>query len=117
MSGPHRLRALLAAWAAFAESLQDGYEFGLDDYLNDLDVRRLIAETLHGSENRRLPAIRRRIATLDDRVRGATLPTDTCLWGSNNASKHGWTPEGEWWYYAVPREPSREFEEDLLHLS
>jgi hypothetical protein len=44
MSQRARVRELLAKWEAFARELHQGYRFGLDDWLNDVDVRRLIGE-------------------------------------------------------------------------
>lgn len=112
----HGLRALLAAWEAFADSLADGYDLGLDDYLNDVDVRRLLAERLAVRAPRADGVLAQRLATADAAVRAATEPARGCLWGSRNAAANGYRRDAHWYYFAVPRERSAEFDADLARV-
>lgn len=106
------IRSLLIAWEAFAEGLANGYELGLDSYLNDLDGRRLLAEAIAAAKD--VPADETtRLGAADGRVLAATKPGNTCLWGSKNARRNGYDPERHWWYYAVPRRHSEQFARDL----
>ena len=71
---------------------------GDDDWLNDLDVRQL----LHDLGLRERAPYRDRLRAADARFRAATLPVRTCLWGEENAHRHGWTRRRNWWYYRIP---------------
>lgn len=113
MTKPRSTRALLGAWERTAAGLRSGYELGLDDWLNDLDGRRLLAEAL-GDDTRRAPVFRRRLAAADKLVRGASEPFARCLWGSKNAERHGYDRERHWYYFVVPRHRSAEFDRDLV---
>jgi hypothetical protein len=110
MSQRARVSELLAKWEAFARELHQGYRFGLDDWLNDVDVRRLIAEA-----GDLLPSHQRRLAAADARVRMATVPHDKCLWGTKNAQSQGWTEDVHWYYFARPLRHDRQFREDISH--
>jgi len=41
------------------------------------------------------------------------VPAGRCLWGSDMAEQHDWTPQKNWWYFMQPREPGPELKEDL----
>ena len=94
---------LIEAWEKTVESVELGYELGLDDYLNDLDGRQLIEETLaiDGVDNEQgyLDRVRR----LDDRMRNRVRLTGQCLWGNAAAKRHGWSADKNWWYFSVPK--------------
>ncbi|MFK7742248.1 MAG: hypothetical protein AB8H80_18180 [Planctomycetota bacterium] len=120
MNDQTNVDALLRAWEAFSDSLETGFEFGLDDYLNDVDARQLIANALAQKSTAGTQAVGdkfdARLQAADDRVRANTEMSGTCLWGTRNEEKNGWTADDNWWYYAVPREREREFNEDLEHV-
>ena len=111
------LSSLLDTWEAFASSLAGGYDFGLDDYLNDLDVRQLIEQALLSAREPVDERLRKRLETADELVLAATERTHTCLWGSHNAAERGWQSDQNWWYFAMPRERSAEFDDDVEQLS
>jgi hypothetical protein len=107
------LAGLVEDWERTAEQIETGYPLGLDDYLNDLDVRELIEEALEfasAAEQRRLGA---RIRRADERARAHLRKIDECLWGKRVARSEGWTAEHNWWYFAVPSKPGPLLREDL----
>lgn len=108
-------RSLLAAWEHTASTLPHGYELGLDDWLNDLDGRRLLAEAL-GDDARRAPTFRARLAAADALVRAATRPFPLCLWGTANAARHGYDRERHWYYFVVPARRNAGFDTDLTRV-
>lgn len=108
-------RALLTAWERTAATLADGYELGLDDWLNDVDGRRLLGEAL-GDDPRRAPTFRRRLAAADALVRAATKAFPRCLWGSANAEQHGYDRTRHWFYFVVPKRHGAEFRADLARI-
>lgn len=115
MTARRSTRSLLAAWERTAATLDDGYEFGLDDWLNDLDGRRLLGEAL-GDDTRRAPTFRARLAAADALVRAATEPFPLCLWGSANAALHGYDRRRHWFYFVVPKRRSAELTTDLQRV-
>jgi hypothetical protein len=115
-SAPHvvagGLPRLVRAWERFAASVERGYPLTLDDYLDDLDGRQILAETLSALPHAATAAQRRRLVEADARVRAATRP-GPCLWGEANAQAQGWTPRAQWWYFRHPVKPGPEAAADL----
>jgi hypothetical protein len=95
------LAGLAEKWATIVASVEEGYAFGLDDLLNDMDLRDLLAAALDVA-----PAVERTvqlpvIAALDARLQAASVRTG-CLWGDDVEEDDGLAPEREWWYYLRP---------------
>ncbi len=107
------LEGLLEAWERVAETLEGGYALGLDDYLNDLDVRELLDAVILLATDRDRTKAAKRLAAIDTRVRSATEPAGRCLWGERVARSHGWTLTTHWWYYVRPRRMGTELRADL----
>jgi hypothetical protein len=96
----------IAAWAAIVAQVEAGYRLGLDDWLNDMDLRRGIGEALAAMtpvERLRHRVVLGRLAAIDDRFRRATREIDTCVWGSAVAAREGWRADRHWWYFRRPR--------------
>ena len=86
---------LIEVWRKFVDEVEHGYEFGLDDYRNDLDIRTLIdAAGLDTAVTRE-----------DDRFRRLLTITDHPIWSSdaNNA----------FWVQGYPSNASGQLLEDL----
>jgi hypothetical protein len=107
------LGGLLEAWAEAVDGAERGWTLGLDDWLNELDARQLLAEALE----RAAPAERRRaqarLAALDERLRAVTERAPRGLWGERVAAAHGWDETTHWWYWALPRRRGDALSEDL----
>ncbi len=74
-----------------------------DDYLNDADGRRIIADLWpHLPANEQEP-VATRLAAADTLIRAHLIPTDECIWGKENALKYGYTRERDWWYFNRPK--------------
>ena len=111
------LAGLVAAWETFATELECGYAQGLDDWLNDVDVRDILEAALRvaGAAERR--ALRRRVRLADERVRAQLKSAGRCLWGAANAAKHGWNPGRQWWYFFEPKNQNDELARGLAKVS
>ena len=118
-SAPHvvegGLAGLLKGWERTAASVERGYPLTLDDYLNDLDGRQIIAETLAALPDAMTTPQRERLAKADARLRAATRP-GPCLWGDANAQAHHWTSRTHWWYFRHPAKPGDELAADLVRI-
>jgi hypothetical protein len=104
---------LITEWEHAVEQVNDGYPLGLDDYLNDLDGRQLLEEALDLIPAREREKLLERLRPVDQRMKLMVTITDRCLWGDGVVASQGWTPEDEWWYFSVPRNPGPLLREDL----
>jgi hypothetical protein len=86
---------LLRRWRQFVTEVEQGYEFGLEDYRNDLDVRGII-ELIGAGEA---------VADADERFRSILTATDRRVWESGSGDV--------WWDYGYPRNAAGELKADL----
>jgi len=107
------LEGLVAAWEHTVAQVEGGYPLGLDDYLNDLDGRQLLADALNEAPEGVSAPLRPRVEAADQRMRRHVSRVDECLWGDRVAAAEQWDAERNWWYYAVPRQPAGMLREDL----
>jgi hypothetical protein len=107
------LEGLVAAWENTVNSVVHGYEFGLDDYLNDLDGRQLISEVMAIADVPSRLKYGERVRRADERVRKVLTLTGECLWGNAAAARHEWSAEKNWWYFSVPKTAGAELLIDL----
>ena len=107
------LERLVDAWEKTVASIVQGYEFGLDDYLNDLDGRQLISEAMAIDEVAGQLKYGERVQRADERMRKVVRLTEKCLWGNAAAKRHGWSADKNWWYFSVPKTAGPELLVDL----
>ena len=96
------LEGLVEGWEETVRQVEEGYSLTLDDYLNDLDARQLIADALTAATDQQRERINERLSQADEKMRGLTEPTKVCLWGEEVAEEEGWTAKENWWYFARP---------------
>jgi hypothetical protein len=88
-------RGLVTRWRQFVNEVERGYEFGLEDYRNDLDVRAILR--LIGAEDE--------VGDADERLHSILTGTDRRVWESG---------EGDpWWDFGYPRNASADLKRDL----
>ncbi|MEZ5964003.1 MAG: hypothetical protein R3F56_09185 [Planctomycetota bacterium] len=111
------LAGLVGQWEDFAKAVGKRYDLGIEDYLNDLDVRQLIADVWDLAAVASTRRLAGRLAAADKRVRAATKAAAACLWGSKVAKREAYTPEANWWYYALPKRAGAELREAVAEVS
>ena len=99
------LRGLVENWERVVDQVMAGYDLTLDDYLNDMDGRQLLANALELAPAEVRDAFIPRVRDADMRIRLNLVPAGRCLWGAIVAGEEGWRPEEEWWYFERPRNP------------
>jgi hypothetical protein len=111
----HRLgiAGLVSRWEKTVDEIAAGYRAGLDDYLNDLDLRQLLHELERDLPQAWTAADRARLGALDRRFRALLAPRDDCLWGTAAAKDHEWTAPENWWYFGEPKRPGADLARDL----
>jgi hypothetical protein len=98
---------LLRRWTRIVAQVEEGYHGIFEEYLNDMDARRIISELLPiaGDEERaRAEAV---LPALDERFFKVTVPVDSCIWRAQAEANHGYRPAHDWWYYRLPIDVSR----------
>ena len=100
------LREMVEQWTETVSQVERGYSLTFDDYLNDVDLRRLIDERLQAvtdSHDGTIPhSVTSALAAADERFRRATVASEANVWGAENARESGWSAEREWYYYRKP---------------
>lgn len=97
------LPGLVASWEATVASVAVGEEQCEDDYLNDMDGRHILEEALAAAPPAERSAWSARVRLADVTIRRHLVPTASCIWGEENAVKHGYTRDSDWWYYHRPK--------------
>lgn len=116
MTGKKSLSDRIAAWDRIVAGIEAGYAFDLDDWLNDMDLRRAIGDALQATTPRKRPpgkASLDRLAASDQRFLQATVDAGKCLWGSAVARREGWHPDRQWWYFRKPKLGNAELTRDI----
>ncbi|NOT34350.1 MAG: hypothetical protein HOP12_09295 [Candidatus Eisenbacteria bacterium] len=108
------LDGLIARWEEIAAEVAKGYAAGLDDWLNDMDGRQLIEDSLPIAGRSIVRRLAARLEAADEIVRSHLVSAGRCVWGAGLARQHGWTAEREWWYFHVPRNPAARLKSDLV---
>lgn len=98
------LHGLVGAWERVVAAVETGYPLGMEDYLNDLDVRQII-EVVVSAMPTSDGSLLDRLRAADARMRAATVPALRCVWGDSASSL---TERRNWWYFVIPRHPGEE---------
>jgi len=97
------LVGLIRSWERVVDEVESGsYQWGMEDRLNDIDIRTLVHEVVQALPGEVVLGLMRRLNLADWRFKEATLSAGGCVWGDDNARDHGWTRNTHWWLYRVP---------------
>ncbi len=107
------LRGLVENWERVVAQVLEGYNLTLDDYLNDMDSRQLLANALELAPEEVRDAFLPRVHDADMKIRLNLVPAGRCLWGGIVAADEGWSEDANWWYFEQPRNPGPELRRDL----
>jgi hypothetical protein len=100
---------LLRRWTRIVAHVEEGYRGIIEEYMNDMDARRIISELLpiaSDEERARAEAV---VPALDERFFKVTVPVDSCIWGAEFEANNGYRPDHDWWYYRLPIDVSRAY--------
>jgi hypothetical protein len=103
------LAGLVESWENVVNAVDEGYTLGLDDYLNDLDVRQLLEGALAVASAAQRQTWTSRLQRADEQMQLLVKPVAGCLWGEEVAEEEGWTPKNNWWYFSRPRRGNPDF--------
>ncbi len=100
---------LIEQWEALVTSVEEGYELGLDDYLNELDVRQILADAQANAPHEETAPFTEPLQRADEQFQALTQATEACLWGEEVAEEEGWSAKNNFWYYRRPRRGDADF--------
>jgi len=107
------LPGLVSAWEKTVRNVAEGFQGGLEDYLDAMDTRDLLAEVWEVATEDQQLMIERRLTAADSRMRDLVVPVAQCLYGDLVAEDEGWTAESHWWYFSRPREAGSRLKQEL----
>ena len=108
------LRGMVDDWARLAASAER-YDLTLDDWINDLDLRDIIAGALAvASPGEQQQRVRATLAHADERFRAATVECAPPLAGAGTGELvQPPDAQGAWWYRRAPAHPGATMRDDL----
>ena len=98
-------------WARIAASAER-YDLTLDDWINDLDLRDIIAGALTVASPGEQRSLHAALAHADERFRAATVECARPLAGTGG-SETSPDRDGAWWYRRTPAHPGATMRDDL----
>lgn len=107
------LRDLIAEWDGIARSAAR-YDLTVYDWLNDVDLRDIIAGALAVAPEREQRDVRDALDRADDLFRSATTETKQSVWGDAVATGDKHDQLRHWWYFRRPTHPGEEMRTDLI---
>ncbi len=109
------VHALIRKWARVVTEIEYFYDFGIEDYWNDLCVRDVLEEVAQAVSSEGRQALMSVLHSLDERFLQATYDIPEPLWKTEPWEQWGFlphSPEGFWWY-RVPKRAGEELTEWL----
>ena len=106
------LDGLLKHWQSTVDTVAEGYDLTMEDYLNDMETRDVLAGALDVANADQRKAAESSLENLDKRFRELTVECPPVI-GERTAKENGHDPADQWWFYRRPRNPSPDFEEML----
>lgn len=81
------LARLVRSWEATADSVASGKAQDQDEYLNDMDGRRILEEPLGIAPPEERTRWLELVRAIDAKIGPHLVPTVECIWGETNAAK------------------------------
>jgi len=108
------LRELVDQWSSFTTDLvKKGYDFDLDNWRNDVDVRELIEEALPMFSREDMGDHALKLDQADQSFKSETRDFKKCVWGHGTQKKEKWTAAKNWWYFRTPNRSNGQLEDEL----
>jgi hypothetical protein len=107
------LRGIIAEWEAIAHGAAH-YSLTLDDWLNDVDLRDIIAGALVVAPDHMRRDLQPVLARADDVFRAATVDAGQPLSGVFTDGADQPNPIRQWWYFRRPVNPGETMRHDLI---
>src|SRR5687768_3385360 len=93
---------LISSWEKTSTETASDYSLGFDDFLNDMDGRRILGEVLQVATEKQKRSIESRLKKADELFFASTVESAACIWGKANEEQLGYSREENWYYYRIP---------------
>jgi hypothetical protein len=103
------LEYLVPNWERITQGLEVEYRLTFDEYLNDMDCRKIISEVWPLASEEQIALYSANLAEADTRFFEHTVSVELCIWGKHNEAKRGYKPDVDWWYYREPKRTSNKW--------
>jgi hypothetical protein len=111
------LTGLVERWTNIVDEIARGYQLTLDDYLNDMDVRDIIAGALTVADPQEREEIASALAHADRKLREVTKASPSLLEYPTDVPKPTSPPNlDRWWYARRPKNAGAALTRDLANL-
>ena len=107
------LRGIIADWGAIAQNAAH-YDLTLFDWMNDLDLRDIIAGAVAVAPEDERTEVRDALDRADHAFRAATVPAARALAVASHEGEDELDPARHWWYFRYPVNPGDSMRSDLL---
>ena len=97
------LNYLIPQWEKFTNSVDENDGSTSDEYLNDLDIRKIIDTILSLLSEQERDRIISVIDFYDKQFIAKTFEVKDCMWGRENELIHGFTRQNHFYYYRAPQ--------------
>ncbi|MEO7041885.1 MAG: hypothetical protein ABI035_06475 [Gemmatimonadaceae bacterium] len=108
-----KLSDIIVQWDGIARTAAR-YDLTLDDWLNDVDLRDIIAGALTVAPEQEQRDVRDALDRADDLFRSATTETKQSTWGGAVATGDKHDRLRQWWYFRRPVHPGKTMRTDLV---
>ncbi len=105
------LESAIDRWDSISKTAKD-YDFTLDDWLNDMDLRDIIHGAMAATTDADRESLASALKKADDRLRKSTAKTGS-IWGSAMQGALAPDPVTSWWYFRRPLNPGEIMADDL----
>lgn len=102
------LTGLVGRWTHIVDEVSRGYQLTLDDYLNDMDVRDIIASALTVANPDQHAEVARSLEQADRKLRDVTKASPSLLENPPNLER--------WWYWRRPKKAGAALTRDLANV-
>ena len=93
---------LTTSWEKTCRQIAAGYSLGFDDFLNDMDGRRILDEVFQVATEEQKQSIQSRLKKADELFIASTAESVACIWGKANEERLGYLRGKNWYYYRIP---------------
>jgi hypothetical protein len=106
------LRGIIAEWGMIAQNAAH-YDLTLFDWMNDLDLRDIIAGALAVAPESERNGLRDALDRADHAFRAATIPATHAPAVDSSSGAPAFDPARQWWYFRYPVHPGESMRADL----
>ena len=96
------LEYLLKRWEWLVNSVTHGHEWGYEEWVNEMDGRRILEEVLTLLPLEEQVSLRAQVTELDEQLKTCLTPDSDGIVDIKAIRRFGYTADRDWWYFHIP---------------